>query len=109
MIDLTPVLQGLLGLLAALITGFVIPWIRSKTTEQQRKYLRMIIDMLVQAAEQLFGEGRGQDKLAYVKAELEKRGFTVDLAEIEAAVLRLMDVPSTMEYQIDGGKVDFTK
>ena len=109
MIDLTPVLQGLLGLLAALITGFVIPWIRSKTTEQQRKYLRMIIDMLVQAAEQLFGEGRGQDKLAYVKAELEKRGFTVDLAEIEAAVLRLQDVPATTVFQVDGGKLDLAE
>lgn len=69
----------------------------------------MIIEMLVQAAEQLFGEGNGEEKLEYVKAELLKRGFMVDLAETEAAVLRLKDLPATITYQFDGGKADFTE
>ena len=38
------------------------------------------------AAEQLYGAGKGAEKLDYVISELEKRGFTADRAAIEAAV-----------------------
>jgi len=106
MIDLTPFLQGLLGLLASLVTAFLIPWIKSKTTEQQRKYLRMVIEMLVQAAEQLYDEGRGKEKLEYVAGQLDERGFKVDLAEIEAAVLRLNTIPMTIDYQVGWDEAD---
>ena len=41
---------------------------------------------LVYAAEQLYGAGKGAEKLDYVIKELEARGFTVDRAAIEAAV-----------------------
>lgn len=85
-IDLTPVLQALIGLLATIITVKVIPWIKSKTTEQQQILLFSTIQILVNAAEQMYGAGKGPEKMAYVKAELERRGFTVDVATIEAAV-----------------------
>ena len=85
-IDLTPLLQALLGLLAAIVTGLVIPWIKARTTEQQQILLSSTVAILVNAAEQLYGAGKGAEKLDYVKAELEKRGFTVDTAAIEAAV-----------------------
>lgn len=42
--------------------------------------------MLVFAAEQLYGSGKGATKLDYVVDELEARGITVDLSAIEAAV-----------------------
>lgn len=85
-IDLTPILQAVLALLATIITVKIIPWIKSKTTSQQQILMQAIIGILVTAAEQLFGAGKGPEKLAYVEAELEKRGFTVDTAAIEAAV-----------------------
>ncbi len=85
-IDLTPVLQALIGLLATIITVKVIPWIKSKTTEQQQILLFSTIQILVNAAEQMYGAGKGPEKMAYVKTELEKRGFTVDTAAIESAV-----------------------
>lgn len=85
-IDLTPILQALIALLATIITVKVIPWIKSKTTTQQQILLKATVDILVSAAEQLFGAGKGPEKLAYVEAELERRGFVVDAAAIEAAV-----------------------
>ena len=88
-IDLTPIVQAFIALLAALITAKVIPWIKSKTTTQQQILLQATVDILVSAAEQLYGAGRGPEKLQYVKAELAKRGFNIDTAAIEAAVREL--------------------
>ena len=90
-IDLTPLLNAILALLAAIITAKVIPWIKSKTNVEQQILLEATIRILVTAAEQLYGAGHGSEKLDYVKAELEKRGFTFDRAAIEAAVRDLTD------------------
>lgn len=42
--------------------------------------------MLVYAAEQLYGAGKGTMKLEYVEDELERRGLKADASAIEAAV-----------------------
>lgn len=86
MIDLTPILQAVLALLAALVTYKLIPWIKAKTTQEQQNLLLSITSVLVFAAEQLYGSGRGEEKLDYVVRELESRGFTADRAAIEAVV-----------------------
>ena len=85
-IDLTPIIQAIIGLMAALITWKVIPWIQARTTKEQRGNMQAIIETLVYAAEQLYGANKGQEKLDYVFAELEKKGFKADRNEIEAAV-----------------------
>lgn len=92
-IDLTPILQAIIALLATIITVKVIPWIKSKTTTQQQILLEATVDILVRAAEQLYGAGHGPEKLQYVKDELELRGYTVDTAAIEAAVRELAGKP----------------
>jgi len=85
-INLTPIIQAIIALLAALITCKLIPWIQSKTTEQQQNGFRAVVRVLVYAAEQIYGAGKGREKLEYVCRELRERGFEVDLSEIEAAV-----------------------
>ena len=86
MIDLTPIINAIIALLAAVITVKVIPWIKAKTTNEQQAMLRATIKTLVFAAEQIYGAGKGADKLAFVSAELKKQGYTFDPVEIEAAV-----------------------
>ena len=86
MIDLTPIFQAVVGLLAALITVRLIPWIKSKTTAQQQATLATVVEVLVYAAEQVYGAGRGKEKLQYVADQLEERGYAVDVGQIEAAV-----------------------
>lgn len=86
MIDLTPILQAILALMAALITYKLIPWIQARTTHEQQNLLLSVTSVLVFAAEQLYGAGRGADKLDYVIRELEYRGFTADRAAIEAVI-----------------------
>ena len=86
MIDLTPIINAIIALLAAIITVKVVPWIKAKTTNEQQVMLRATIKTLVFAAEQIYGAGKGADKLAFVSAELKKQGYTFDHVEIEAAV-----------------------
>ena len=94
MIDLTPIFEVVIALIAALITYKLIPWIKARTTNEQQALLQATVKTLAYAAEQLYGAGKGAAKLDYVMTELEKRGFTADRAAIEAAV-RNMDIGAT--------------
>lgn len=85
-IDLTPILQALIGLLAAILTYKVIPWIQAKTTNEQQALLGATVKTLVYAAEQIYGSNTGQVKLAWVEGALEERGFKVDRAMIESII-----------------------
>lgn len=88
-IDLTPLFQAVIALLASIITLRLIPWIKSKTTEKQQDLLRAAVSVAVYAAEQLYGTGNGKEKLLYVKGKLAEKGYKVDIDEIEAAVREL--------------------
>ncbi len=94
MIDITPIVNAVIAIIAAVITAFLVPWIKSKTTEQQRKEIGAWVKIAVAAAEQLYeGQGRGAEKKAYVLEFLAKNGLTVDMdaidTMIEAAVQQL--------------------
>lgn len=98
MIDLTTILQAAITLLAALITAFVIPWIKSRTTKTQREQIEAWVGIAVAAAEQLWKghEKAGEEKKQYVLNFLEERGFAVDSAAldamIEAEVMRISEM-----------------
>lgn len=85
-IDLTPILQAVITIVAALVTYKLIPWIKARTSNEQQAYIKATIKTLVFAAEQIYGAGNGKEKHAYVVAALKERGFTIDPAAIEAAV-----------------------
>lgn len=93
MTDLTPVFNALIALVAALISAFVIPWIKRKTTAQDREEMMAWVEIAVAAAEQLFDSTQGEAKKNAVVAFLREKGFTFTESEIdnaiEAAVLRL--------------------
>lgn len=90
-INLTPIIQAFIALLAALITYRLIPWIKERTTEAQQGNLRAAVKVLVFAAEQLYGAGNGKEKLRYVRDRLQEQGFDVDVNEIEAAVAEYLN------------------
>ena len=99
-IDLTPIFQAIIALLAAIITWKVIPWINARATKEQKANLRAAIRVLVYAAEQIYGAGKGAEKLDYVIERLKEKGYTVDRGEIEAAVYEAfndisIDLPDT--------------
>jgi len=99
---LTAVILAVIPLLAAWITSQAIPWIKARTTAEQRKTLMMLVRSAVRAAEQVFkgkqGDGIGAEKLEYakahVRADLRAEGAKIPddyiLEEyIEAAMLEL--------------------
>ena len=86
MINLTPIIEALIALIAALITFKVIPWIKAKTSNEKQQFLSATIKTLVFAAEQLYGSGMGKEKLEYVVARLEDKGMNIDIDAIEAAI-----------------------
>lgn len=93
MTNLTPVLEAVIALAVAIITAFVIPWVRSKTTAQEREDLLVWVDIAVAAAQQMFHELDGAERLKYALSMLEYKGFDMNDETIrdavEAAVLKL--------------------
>lgn len=94
MIDFTPVLEAVATLAVALITTFVVPYIKSKTTLEQQTQINAWVRIAVTAAEQVYeGPGQGDKKKAYVLTWLAGHGIAVDEdkldAMIEAAVYEL--------------------
>ena len=100
-INLTPIIQALLALLAALITYRLIPWIKERTTEAQQGNIRAAVKVLVFAAEQLYGAGTGAEKLKYVRDRLREQGYDVDTDEIEAAVAEYINHGLSFTETID--------
>lgn len=93
MIDLTPIMNTFIALVVALILRYVIPWIKSKTTNQQRENMLAWVDIAVMAAQQLYYQMDGQTRLNYALELLEEKGFDINdtavLDAVEAAVLKL--------------------
>ena len=76
-IDLTPIFQAVVALLAAIITFRVIPWIKARTNEQQANLLAAARSAVF-AAEQIYGANNGDLKLDYALDLLEDRGYHLD-------------------------------
>ena len=94
MVDLTPIITAVLTLIFSLITAFLIPYIKAKTTDERFNTIKLWVQVAVQAAEMLYvGSGRGEEKKQYVIEFLKSKGFTLNAEEIEnlieSAVLEL--------------------
>lgn len=93
-VDITQIIMGLITLLIGLAEAFLIPWIKTKISNEKLAKIVDTIDIFVAAAEQIaVRDGYdGAWKKAHVIALLEKNGYTVDETideYIEAAVIRL--------------------
>ena len=95
-INLTPIVQITIMLAVVIITSFVIPWIKSKTTQEQWQMIQDIAKISTKAAEILFkGSGRGAEKLNYVTTYIKEfclsKGFTIDDKTIRQSIENAWD------------------
>ena len=102
MYDFTPVLEAVLALIAAIISVFLVPYLKSRTTIQQQMEISTWVAIAVEAAEQIYkGSGRGQEKKEYVIGWLEEHNITVDEDKldclIESAVYNLKNAINPTE------------
>ena len=100
LIDLTGLVVSIVvligeALLAWLLHAIVPPakkWLDAHTTKNQLTVIWNVVKRLVEAAEQIItGEGKGDEKLAYVEAALKQYGYNIDRNLIEAAVREMND------------------
>lgn len=85
--DITRIIVMLIGLLSAVVTGFLIPLIKSKLTEQQQAVFFGITKAAVYAAEQIFGsDGVGAEKKDFVIKYLMTKGVKADSNDIDIAI-----------------------
>lgn len=87
-LDLTDLFQAVLATLAALVTGYLVPWLKAKAGKEKQELTETMIDVAVYAAQQLYETNTISDRLDYACSWLKARGVTVDRAQVEAGVRR---------------------
>ena len=86
MFDFTPLVEALIALAATAITAFVIPWLRERYGNEKLTKAMAWVEIGVDAAEKLYGAGKGDEKLAYVEEFLASKNIKLDMATITAMV-----------------------
>lgn len=94
MIDLTNIISAVITLIIAVISTFLIPYLKTKVDEMKFENIKTWVKVAVEAAEMIYtGTGRGEEKKAYVVQYLNSKGYTIDTESInnliESAVLEL--------------------
>ena len=89
-IDLTGIVLAVISLIAALITRYLIPWIKSKTDEKQFEALKILAKVGVYAAEQLFSTEQWKEKKQYVLDFLKQNGYEIDAPAVDALIESLV-------------------
>ena len=99
MVDITVIISSIIVILSVVLTVFIIPMIKERTTAEQRNKIQTYIEAAVSAAEILFptidGIKYGKKKLEYVAEVLQKQGITFDVDDITDEI-RVM-IESTVE------------
>ena len=86
MIDLTPIINAFIALLAAIAVRYAVPWIISKTDEQDRADLVKWAEIAVSAAQQIYHQFDGETRKAYALEVMAEHGFDVCSKEVDAAI-----------------------
>jgi len=76
--DYTEIILAVIAVIGAVVTGVLIPWIKSKMDEGQLAKLDFWLRIFIAAAETAYGSGMGQEKKAYVIAKIKALGFDFD-------------------------------
>lgn len=85
--NITPVIEAVFALVAAVVTAIVIPYIKSRTNATQQAEIAAWVRIAVTAAEQIYtGAGRGEEKKAYVLQWLNDRKIAVDTEKLDAMI-----------------------
>ena len=81
-LDLTPLFQAVISLVAVLVTMFVIPYIKKKANAAELAEFHGWVKIAVAAAEQLYKVTEGEEKKQYVLDYLHSKGYSVDVDDL---------------------------
>lgn len=93
-IDITQIIVSVIGLAGLILTGIVIPslrsWLKSKVTNSQWETIKNYALAGVQAAEIIIGAGKGEEKLEwvskYIEAQCAAHGIKIDMDTVQVAI-----------------------
>lgn len=81
------IVLGVISILGAIITYMVVPYLKSKTSKEQRETIMFWVSVAVLAAEQIFNErGMGAEKKKFVVEFLVEKGIKVSLEELDVLI-----------------------
>ncbi len=85
-IDYTEIIGGIITVLSAVVTTFLIPYLKERLSQEKLQKLSYWVKIACQAAEQLYGSKTGQQKKEYVVAFLLSKGIVFDVDEVTALI-----------------------
>lgn len=85
-IDLTQIILAVITLIGAIITRYLIPWIKGKLSDHQYEVFNGLVRTGVYAAEQLYYSNQGSQKFQYVIDLLKEHGYDVDSLAVKALI-----------------------
>lgn len=85
-IDITLVIKAVVMLICAIVSAFVVPWLKQKIGAERMTDFLGWVDVAVAAAEQLFSAESTQAKKQYVLNFLNLKGISYNELEVDAAI-----------------------
>lgn len=84
---MTQIIVGVIGLVSLVLTGVLIPFLRSRMSAAQLEQLDYWVQVLVAAAETMYtAGGTGEAKKAWVYEQLQRCGIKFDVVAVDAAI-----------------------
>ena len=84
--DYTQIISAVIALISALISAFLIPWIKTKIDADKLQTVRTYVEIGVKAAEQLYAASEGDKKKAYVISFLAGKGIKFDVETVDKLI-----------------------
>lgn len=86
----TQLLEAIIAVIAILITGYLIPWLKSTVGTERIDQIQQFVEVAVRAAEQLYTPEEWKEKKLYVEALVVERAkelnITLNAEQIDALI-----------------------
>ena len=81
--DFTPLAELVITVVSALVTLYIIPFLKEKLTVEKYEKLKTLVGVGVKAAEQIYGSKTGQQKKEYVISFCVRRELILILTRLK--------------------------
>lgn len=89
-IDITNIVIALIGVLSAVVTAVLVPWLKTKLDNNRIGIVQNLASIAVYAAQQLYSSCEAQEKkeyaVNYVSEALKKYNITLSVEEISTYI-----------------------
>ena len=84
---LLKIVLSILAIVSALVTGLLIPYLKTKLDGKKRENIGTLVTHAVMAAEQIYkGSGQGKTKKHYVLSYLQEKGIKMSMDDLDVLI-----------------------